>query len=81
LGRSARHRYSIQTAIVSLVCRIGFAVDGFADGGDHPLSVCAPCDAGRLDSFILGQRIFDVKTALLGAAILATMIWSWRFNR
>ena len=31
LGRSARHRYSIQTAIVSLVRRIGFAVDRFAD--------------------------------------------------
>jgi len=31
--------------------RDAFAVDGFADGGDHPLSVCALCDAGRLDSF------------------------------
>lgn len=29
---------------------------------------------GVLILFILGQRIFDVKTALLGAAILATMM-------
>ena len=69
-----RNRHSLQTAVISLVGCSGDAADRFFNEATIRFPSALYATLGVLLIYWLGRKIYDARTALLGAAILATMM-------